>query len=90
MKSDRFFYSTAAALNLVIMFVGFSAFYLSGHAHRTSRRLQSNLPLCTVSIGVATYEVQSDTLNSLLARADAALYRAKDLGRNRVETESAL
>ncbi len=57
---------------------------------RTSRRLQSNLPLCTVSIGVATYEVQSDTLNSLLARADAALYRAKDLGRNRVETESAL
>ncbi len=31
MKSDRFFYSTAAALNLVIMFVGFSAFYMSGH-----------------------------------------------------------
>ena len=57
---------------------------------RTSRRLQPNLPQCTVSIGVATYEVQSDTLNSLLARADAALYRAKDLGRNRVETESAV
>lgn len=31
MKSDRTFYSTAAALNLVIMFVGFSAFYMSGH-----------------------------------------------------------
>lgn len=31
MKSDRFFYSTAAALNLVIMFVGFFAFYLNGH-----------------------------------------------------------
>lgn len=31
MKSDRFFHATAAALNLVIMFVGFSAFYTSGH-----------------------------------------------------------
>lgn len=31
MKSDRIFYSTAAALNLVIMFVGFFAFYTSGH-----------------------------------------------------------
>ena len=57
---------------------------------RASRRLSPNLPQCTVSIGVATYEVESDTLNSLLARADAALYRAKDLGRNRVETERAL
>ena len=56
---------------------------------RISRRLSPNLPQCTVSIGVATYEVESDTLNSLLARADAALYRAKDLGRNRVETERA-
>jgi diguanylate cyclase (GGDEF)-like protein len=57
---------------------------------RSSRRLAPELPMCTVSIGVAIYEVESDTLNSLLARADAALYRAKDLGRNRVETESAL
>jgi len=31
LKPDRVFYSTTAALNLVIMFVGFSAFYLSGH-----------------------------------------------------------
>ena len=31
MKSDRFFYSTAAALILVIMFVGFLPFYTSGH-----------------------------------------------------------
>ena len=57
---------------------------------RASRRLSPDLPLCTVSIGVASYEEQSDTLNSLLARADAALYRAKDLGRNRVETERAM
>jgi len=30
MKSDRFFYSTTAALNLVVMFVGFFAFYTGG------------------------------------------------------------
>ncbi len=31
MTFDRTFYSTAAALNLMIMLVGFSAFYTSGH-----------------------------------------------------------
>ncbi len=30
MKLDRIFYSSAAALNLVIMFVGFMPFYASG------------------------------------------------------------
>jgi two-component system cell cycle response regulator len=40
-------------------------------------------PSCTVSMGV-TGPVTSD-LNAALRRADAALYRAKSLGRNRVE-----
>lgn len=31
MKSDRFFYSTAAGLCLLIMFLGFMPYYLSGH-----------------------------------------------------------
>ncbi len=39
----------------------------------------------TVSFGVATFEPQDD-LNSLLKRVDDALYRAKDHGRNRVES----
>jgi diguanylate cyclase (GGDEF)-like protein len=38
----------------------------------------------TVSIGVAEWLGDSDTLPSLLARADSALYRAKEDGRNRV------
>jgi diguanylate cyclase (GGDEF)-like protein len=39
----------------------------------------------TASFGVAAFEPQDD-VNSLLKRADDALYRAKDQGRNRVET----
>lgn len=48
---------------------------------------ESNLrPFCTVSIGVTTNQLNTDTLDSMLSRADAALYRAKANGRNRVET----
>ena len=42
-----------------------------------------SLPACTVSIGLATQH-DGDDLDSLLARADAALYRAKSAGRNQV------
>lgn len=39
----------------------------------------------TASMGVAHFPQDGDTLDALLERADAALYRAKRLGRNRVE-----
>ncbi|MEO6155350.1 MAG: tetratricopeptide repeat-containing diguanylate cyclase [Thermomonas sp.] len=39
----------------------------------------------TVSIGAASYK-QGDTREDLLASADAALYRAKQAGRDRIET----
>jgi diguanylate cyclase (GGDEF)-like protein len=39
----------------------------------------------TVSIGITTNRAEGDTVDSLLARADAAMYRAKNNGRNRVE-----
>ena len=43
----------------------------------------------TVSIGLAVVKGPGDTAEKLIERADAALYRAKRDGRNRVEAEAA-
>ncbi len=52
---------------------------------QTSVRLADgqSLPPVTISLGLAEFRT-GDDLTSLLANADAALYRAKQLGRNRV------
>ena len=39
----------------------------------------------TISVGVATFPNDSSTATGLLQAADAALYAAKDRGRNRIE-----
>lgn len=39
----------------------------------------------TVSIGIAAMEITDSSYDAVLIRADDALYRAKELGRNRVE-----
>ena len=44
----------------------------------------------TVSVGVAISDKERSDLNALLDAADRALYRAKALGRNRVEPSSLL
>ncbi|OUS29957.1 diguanylate cyclase response regulator [Gammaproteobacteria bacterium 45_16_T64] len=42
----------------------------------------------TVSIGVAQLQLSGESFTELLSRADAAVYRAKKSGRNRVEVDS--
>lgn len=42
----------------------------------------------TVSIGIADFPGDGDDLETLLAAADAALYKAKQSGRNRIESAS--
>jgi diguanylate cyclase (GGDEF)-like protein len=46
---------------------------------------REGLPSITVSIGVATNRPDEEQIDALLARADKALYKAKDEGRNRIE-----
>ncbi len=55
-------------------------------------RISSNgfdLPSVTVSMGLATCETTNDKLETVLARADEALYQAKAAGRNRLTVSPA-
>lgn len=45
----------------------------------------ATVPGCTISIGLACVREGDSSLSAVLSRADAALYDAKHLGRNRVE-----
>lgn len=58
-------------------------------AEKLRRRIeQYEFPVCghkTVSFGVAAYEKADATVERLVARADDALYEAKNSGRNRVD-----
>ncbi len=52
---------------------------------RAACQADTGVPPYTVSIGVAGYQCETDTMDGLLGRADAAMYRAKAKGRNQVE-----
>jgi PleD family two-component response regulator len=47
--------------------------------------VQDQMPAYTASVGLAINRADSDEVDAMLVRADAALYLAKANGRNRVE-----
>ena len=58
----------------------------AGVAEQVLKRTEGDIPL-TISIGIAQYKPDDDA-ESVLGRADEAMYRAKEYGRNRVEAWS--
>ncbi len=54
---------------------------------RAATEASTTMPRYTVSMGVATLLPHDMSLQHLMSRADAAMYRAKDQGRNRVVTQ---
>ncbi len=56
---------------------------VEGHRFMTDERMETN-PI-TVSCGIAAYPDDVEEMEDLIDHADIALYRAKELGRNRIE-----
>jgi diguanylate cyclase (GGDEF)-like protein len=63
---------------------------LRSAVEQTTIYAQSTSLNATMSVGVATLGVGDDSLESVIHRADLALYKAKEMGRNRVVASSDL
>jgi diguanylate cyclase (GGDEF)-like protein len=55
-----------------------------GITQRTTAKMDQGLPVVTASLGVSSTEINVGNETELVAKADAALYKAKHEGRNRV------
>lgn len=68
----------------LVLLPGANAQAALGVAQRIHATLATGHPLdCEVSIGLTSWTGPQETLDAILSRADAALYRAKEEGRNR-------
>ena len=60
------------------------AFRLAERLRNNISKLQNKaLPAVSISMGIATYPVDGTDIDSLIKKADAALYEAKQAGRNK-------
>ncbi|MGZ4199297.1 MAG: GGDEF domain-containing protein, partial [Thermoleophilia bacterium] len=57
---------------------------------RIARDRHAGAGRLSISIGMATYPGDADSAEAVLERADAAMYEAKRLGRDRVVSHAAL
>lgn len=62
---------------------------IAGTRYKTDKNKKGEGLSITVSIGVSSFR-KSDSVSTVIARADKALYLAKDTGKNRVITEESL
>lgn len=58
---------------------------LLSHIAETAVHIPGKVIHCTTSLGVAQLRAKDNSIDDLLSRADEALFRAKDNGRNRAE-----
>jgi diguanylate cyclase (GGDEF)-like protein len=66
-----------------------AAFILADRLRKGVSEIEvGNLPPVTISLGIATFPDDGKSIDDLLQRADAALYAAKERGRNQVVTYS--
>jgi diguanylate cyclase (GGDEF)-like protein len=59
-------------------------------AHPFAHREKQPLGILSISGGVAAYPMDGDSIREVIRHADAALYRAKNGGKNRIEVHSPL
>jgi diguanylate cyclase (GGDEF)-like protein len=89
LREQQRVYDTAARYGgeeFALIAPGLTAADALATGERIRAAIESNGAGVTASVGVATYPDQADGGESLIAAADAALYRSKGDGRNRVST----
>lgn len=85
-----------AVVAVVLILTLAAAVFVTGSLYRNAHQLTLHTyqvrerPPATVSIGVSTYPEHGGTPEALLRMADQALYRAKQLGRNKIASANDL
>ena len=58
-------------------------------AHKIQNNEHANLPIPTISMGIAVFPTETDQTTKLIDLADNRLYKAKERGRDQIEPTAA-